>query len=219
MKSLFSFLKTTVIGGFLIIIPLLVVYFVLAEAVDLLIAVTQPIAERLPGDWIDSERDAKILALLILLGSCFIAGMIIKTRAGVSSGHWLEKHVLQKLPGYRMAKTLTRQFTGSEEASQFAPAVLRFGDEDLVLVYIIEEHDNGHLTVLIPGSPVGTAGGLRYVPGERVKRLNVPLGQAFNCVTHYGIGSGPLFVPHTPGQTAQETDRPPGGENAPGLSP
>jgi hypothetical protein len=53
---------------------------------------------------------------------------------------------------------------------------------------------------------VGTAGGLRYVPGERVKRLKAPLGQVFNCITQYGIGSGPLFTPHTPGTTEPETD-------------
>lgn len=214
MKSFFSFLKTTVIGGFLIIIPLLLVYFVLAEAVEMLVAITQPVAEMLPGDWIDNEREARILALLVLIGSCFIAGLVMKTRVGGSSGHWLEKHILTRLPGYRMARTLTKQFTGSAEASQFAPAVMRFGDEDLVLAYIIEEHDNGYFTLLLPGSPVGTAGGLRYVPGNRVKRLKAPLGQVFNCVTHYGVGSGPLFVPHTPGQTTEE-DRPPAGGKAP----
>jgi len=199
MKSSFSFFKTTVLGGLLVIVPLFLVYLVLAEAVGVLVAVVQPITEILPGDWVSTEREARFLALGILLALCFFTGLVTRTRLGIAIGHWMERTILQRVPGYKMARTLTKQFTGSEDASDFAPAVMRFGDEDLVLAYIIEEHANGYFTLLLPGAPVGTAGGLRYVPGERVTRLQVPLGQVFNCVTQYGIGSGPLFTPHTPG--------------------
>jgi uncharacterized membrane protein len=206
MKSSFSFFKTTLLGGLLVIVPLFLVYLVLAEAVDTLVAVVQPIVEMFPGDWISSEREARFLALGILLALCFFTGLVTRTRMGISVGHWMERTILHRVPGYRMARTLTKQFTGSEEASHFAPAVMQFGDEDLVLVYIIEEHDNGYFTVLMPGAPVGTAGGLRYVPGRRVKRLKVPLGQVFKCITHYGVGSGPLFIPHTPGRAGVESE-------------
>jgi len=218
MKGLFTFFKTTVLGGLLVVIPLFLVYVILAEAVDLLVGVVQPIAEMLPGDWISSEREGRILALVILLALCFLTGLVTRTRLGISTGKWMERTVLHRMPGYRIARTLTRQFTGREEANQFAPAVLRFGDEDLVLVYIIEEHENGYYTVLIPGSPVGTAGGLRYVPAGRVKRLKAPLGQVFNCITQYGIGSGPLFTPHTPGKTESDPGRGSGKEKTPEAS-
>jgi len=209
VKSFLSFLKTTILGGGLVIIPLVVVYLVLAEAVDLLVAVVQPVAEMLPADWIGTESEARIVALFLLLILCFCTGLLTRTHLGANVGSWMERTVLQRMPGYRMAKTLTRQFTGAETDSQFAPAVMQFGDEDLLLVYIIEEHDNGYFTVLMPGAPVGTAGGLRYVPGKRVKRLNVPLGQVFNCISHYGVGSGPFFVPHTPGSAGTESEREP----------
>jgi uncharacterized membrane protein len=205
MKGLFTFFKTTVLGGLLIVIPLVLVYLILAEAVDLLVAVVQPVAEMLPKDWIHTELEARITAALLLVALAFLMGLVTRTRLGISTGSWMERTVLQRIPGYKVARTLTRQFTGSEEASNFAPAVMQFGDEDLVLAYIIEEHDNGYFTLLLPGSPVGTAGGLRYVPGTRVKRLKAPLGQVFNCITQYGIGSGPLFTPHTPGKTEPGT--------------
>jgi uncharacterized membrane protein len=199
VKSPFSFFKSTLLGGLLVIIPIFLLYLILDEAVDTVVAVLQPIAEMLPGDWATSERGARFLALGILLAGCFLTGLVTRTPLGVRTGLWVERTILNRVPGYRMVRTLTKQFAGSEDASQFAPAVMRFGEEDLVLAYIIEEHENGYFTLLLPGSPVGTAGGLRYVPGERVTRLKVPLGQVFNCVTQYGIGSGPLFIPHTPG--------------------
>jgi uncharacterized membrane protein len=201
MKAFLSFLKTTVLGGLLVFIPLFLIYLVLEEAVDSIIGVLQPIAGILPSDWVASERQARLLALGILLALFFVAGVVTRTRMGIGVGHWIERTILHRVPGYRLLRRLTKQFAGSEDSSGFAPAVMRFGDEDLVLAYIIEEHANGYFTLLLPGSPVGTAGGLRYVPGERVTRLKVPLGQVFNCVTQYGIGSGPLFIPHTPGIT------------------
>lgn len=206
MKGFLSFVRTTVLGGLLVIVPLFLVLLVLTEAVDMVIAVVHPFAVMLPGDWVASERVARFLALGILLGLCFLIGLATRTRRGVSTGHWMERTVLQRVPGYAMARTLTKQFTGGEEESRFAPAVLRSKEGDLSLAYIIEEHDNGYFTLLLPSSPVGTAGSLRYVPGERVKRLQVPLSRVFNCVTQYGIGSGPLFIPNTPFAAGRETD-------------
>jgi len=206
MKSSLSFFKSTILGGLLVIVPLFLVYLLLAEAVETLIAIVEPVVEMFPGDWALSAFQARFLALGILVGLCFLTGLATRTRKGIDTGHWMERTVLHRVPGYKMARTLTKQFAGSEDASNFAPAVMRFGEEDLVLAYIIEEHENGYFTLLLPGSPVGTAGGLRYVPGDRVTRLKVPLGQVFNCVTQYGIGSGPLFVPHTPGATEAEPE-------------
>jgi uncharacterized membrane protein len=211
MKAFFTFFKTTVLGGLLVIIPLFLVYLILAEAVDTFVAILQPAANMLPKGWVGSELEARILAFLVLLLLCFLTGLMFRTRTVASAGSWFERSFLHRLPGYRMARTLTRQFTGGEETSAFAPAVMRFGDEDLVLAYIIEEHDNGYFTLLLPGSPVGTAGGLRYVPGGRVTRLKVPLSEAFKCITHYGIGSGPLFTPHTPGAAESEKEESQGG--------
>jgi uncharacterized membrane protein len=206
VKSFLNFLKTTILGGLLVIVPLFLVFLVLTEAVDMVIAVVHPFAVMLPGEWVASERVARFLALGILLGLCFLIGLATRTRRGVSSGRWMERTVLQRVPGYAMAKTLTKQFTGGEGESRFAPAVLRSREGDLTLAYIIEEHDNGYFTLLLPSSPVGTAGSLRYVSGERVKRLQVPLSRVFNCVTQYGIGSGPLFIPNTPFAAERETD-------------
>jgi uncharacterized membrane protein len=204
MKAFFTFLKTTILGGIFVIVPFFVVYLILAEAVDMLVSFVLPIAGMLPKDWVGSEREARILAILSLLTLSFVTGLAFRTRMGVSAGVWFERTVLHRLPGYRLAKTLTRQISGSETESQFAPAVVRMGPDALVFAYIIEEHDTGYFTVLLPGSPVGTAGGLQYVSGERVQRLAVPLSQVFNCITHYGIGSGPLFTPHTPGTEPPE---------------
>jgi uncharacterized membrane protein len=128
MKSPFSFFKTTLLGGLLVIIPVFLVYLLLAEAVDTLVAVVQPVVEMFPGDWVLSEREARFLALGLLLALCFLTGLATRTRMGISAGSWMERTVLHRVPGYKMARRLTKQFAGSEDSSGFAPAVMRFGD-------------------------------------------------------------------------------------------
>jgi len=103
MKSFFFFFKTTVLGGILVIVPLVIVLMVVSEAVEMLVSIVQPIAERLPGDWVTSEREARFLALFILLVLCFLTGLMTRTRLGTSAGHWIERTVLHRIPGYRLA--------------------------------------------------------------------------------------------------------------------
>lgn len=204
MKSSFNFFKTTVLGGLFVVIPLVIVYLLFSEALDLLVSLVSPIAGMLPENWFANVRQARIVALFLLITLSFLTGLVVRTQLGVGAGKWFERTVLKRIPGYGLAKTLTGQISGGEAGSQFAPAVVSMGPDTLVFAYIIEEHDTGYFTVLLPASPVGTAGGLQYVSGKCVRRLEAPLSKVFNCITQYGIGSGPLFIPHTPGATSPE---------------
>jgi len=199
-------LGSTVIRGVLVVVPVLIVYWLAVEMLNFVASTVRPVAEVLPWEKSLSEAGELFTALIILIALSFLVGLATRTRTGVGSGLWLESKVLHRLPGYGLAKTLTRQIAGDEAGSRFAPAVMKLGSNALVFAYIIEEHDNGYFTVLLPGSPVGTAGGLQYVPGEQVQRLKVPLARVFNCITSYGIGSGPLFAPHTPGPAGVEPE-------------
>ena len=100
MKSFLSFLKTTVLGVLLVIIPVFLIYLVLTEAVDTVIAVVQPVVEVFPCDWVLSEGEARFLALGLLLALCFITGLATRTRTGISAGNWMERTVLHRVPGY-----------------------------------------------------------------------------------------------------------------------
>jgi len=194
-------------GGLLVVIPLFIVYLLIAEVVRFVTSMVQPVAEMLPWEAKLSAIGESLLSLVILIALCFATGLAMRTRVGAGTGAWLENRVLHRLPGYRLARTLTRQFAGTEADSRFAPAVLKIGADSLTFAYIIEEHDTGYSTVLIPGAPVGTVGSLQYVPNERVQRQSVPLGRVFNCITSYGIGSGPLFAPYIPKVTGTQAEK------------
>jgi uncharacterized membrane protein len=95
-----------------------------------------------------------------------------------------------------MAKTLSQQFAGTDSAdkSMFVPAVLSLPQDSMQLVYLIEEHDNGFSTVIIPSAPAALAGPLQYVRNERLRKLDVPLAMMVQSLQAYGIGAGALFA-------------------------
>ena len=47
-----------------------------------------------------------------------------------------------------------------------------------MLAFIVEEHDNGDHTVLIPNAPTPMIGTLHHVRRDRVRTLDVPLADA-----------------------------------------
>ena len=48
MKQLLDFLKTTAMGGLFVLLPILLLYLLLAEALDLIVALATPIADLFP---------------------------------------------------------------------------------------------------------------------------------------------------------------------------
>jgi uncharacterized membrane protein len=199
MKVLLSFLATTVIGGLLVLVPVALLILILDDVLFMVVELVAPVAELRPVERLGGEVVATIVALALIVGFCFLVGLVARTAIGSRLGGWVEDAVLRRVPAYGMLKTLSQQFVGAGGADQsmFVPAVLSLPEDSLQLVYLIEEHGNGFATVMIPSVPAALAGPLQYVRSERLRKLEVPLAQVVQALQGCGIGAGPLFAPET----------------------
>lgn len=188
-----SFVKTTVIGGLVVVIPISLIIIILGDLFANLIEMTQPVAKYLPfNDFINTIIVA-ILAVTIIFLICFITGLIVRTSWGVSGKDWFERSILNRLPMYSMLKNLTQRFM-EHEGTQFTPAEIDlFGSDCAVIGVIVEELIDGRISVFVPVTPAATVGQVYLVPAERVKRLDAPLGSMINTITEWGIGAGKLY--------------------------
>ena len=195
MKGFGDFVKTCIVGGFLGVLPVLLAVFVLVETVDLLGAVTQPVVDMLPVEELGGVEVASILAMLLILFACFGAGALLRTRFGSWVQALIERSVLNRLPGYTVLKTVSRRVGGVEDGTLFSAALADIhGTEAWVWAFIVEEHESGYYTLLLPNAPTPTVGTLYYVSSERVKKLDVPVSAAVNCIMQWGIGSKELLA-------------------------
>jgi uncharacterized membrane protein len=193
VKALLNFAKTTIIGGFFIVLPAAILLFVIGKGVAVLVAAVAPIVEDMTIREIGGIGVATLLSILLLLALCFVTGLLVRTRLGRLAGGWVEGKILQRIPGYGMIRNLTQRFTGMD-GTEFAPALVDLhGTGTRSPAFIVEEHEDGGYTIFMPLAPTPTIGQVHFVPRERVTRIDAPFGEAVNTFVRWGVGSGKLF--------------------------
>ena len=193
MKQLFEFLKTTALGGVFVLLPILILYLLISEALDLIVALATPIADLFPKETFEKVEFPVIVGLILILGVSFLIGLGLRSEKGRRLGLWIERTILGRLPAYEALKSLTTGFAEAGKDGAFRAAVLTSSDGDRELVYIIEDHDDGHSTVLLPWAPAAFAGSVKIVDRKRVEMLDANLGDVSKVLSHWGVGSRELL--------------------------
>jgi len=114
MKTLATFLKMTLVGGLLVVLPLWVSLLLLLKAIKSALLVLQPIAKLVPQKFVHHD----ILALCLLVLICFAVGLLIRTETGTRIGDWLEQDLLGRIPGFPLIRGMIRQFAGEKDLWQ-----------------------------------------------------------------------------------------------------
>ena len=196
MKTIARFLKVTLVGGLLVVLPLWVSLLMLFKAINGALKMLLPIAKLLPQKIVHE----KIAAMLLLLLICFVVGLLTRTQLGQRAGHWIVENILDRIPGFALIRGMTRQFVGNKEETLFQPALVEI-EEALVPAFIIEKHTDGQFTVFVSSSPTPMAGAIYILSPERVHPVDVPLRKAMVCVTKWGAGAAEMRAAMRPGKT------------------
>jgi len=196
MKTLTKFLKMTLVGGLLVVLPIWVSLLLLLKAIKGAMAMLLPIAKLLPQRFVHE----KVAALGLLLVICFVVGLLARTRPGKQVGEWLSGHILDRIPGFSLVRGMTRQLAGKKDEESFQPALVEI-EEALVPAFIIEKHTDGQFTVFVSSSPTPMAGAIYILSPERVHPVDVPLRKAMVCVTKWGAGAAEMRAAMRPGKT------------------
>jgi uncharacterized membrane protein len=194
LKQLLDFLKTTAMGGLFVLLPILLLYLLLAEALDLIVALATPIADLFPEGTFGKVEFPVIFGLVLILGLSFVIGLGLRAKIARRSGRWFERTVLDRLPAYNALKSLTTGFAEAGKAGAFKAAVLTSSDGDREFVYVIEDHGDEDLTVLVPWAPAAFAGSVKIVDRDRIKFLEANLGDVSRALGHWGVGVRELLA-------------------------
>ena len=184
MNKKLSMLKTNIIYGVLVIVPLAVIFLFLSKIVEILEAVAKPLGL----ESYFSAGLAVIIGLLLLLIVCFVIGVLVRTAIGTWSFERFENKVLKQIPGYQIISQALKGFAAEETAYPKALVHL-LGSEAAVLGFVMEEKDNGSMTVFVPSSPAITVGSVYIVDRSRVTILEASTMELADCLSQWGIGS------------------------------
>jgi uncharacterized membrane protein len=189
MKYAREFVTSTVVGGLFIVVPVYLAVLLLLKGMKSVGGLVRPIAVLVP-DWLPAEG---LLSLLLVLALCFFVGMAVRTRSGRAVRERMEMVFFERLPGYGLLRSLTQRLAGDSEGRTWQPALVEIEDA-LVPGFVIEELDDGRLTVFVPSVPTPLAGAVYVLHRERVHLLDIPFTQAIKTVSRWGAGSKDLVA-------------------------
>lgn len=187
MKLNGEFMKSTLVSGVLVILPLALVLMIVLKIIEMIGPLATPIVAWLP----QALRFPALITLLLLFLACLVAGLLAQTRAGRGVGNSLEGAILNRIPGYSMVRSITRRIANVEESEKFAPAFVELEDA-LVPAFVVEEHADGRYTVFVPSAPTPAVGAIYVMARERVYIVDAPFLNAVRCISTWGVGAAKL---------------------------
>ncbi len=133
MKYAREFITSTIVGGLFIVVPVYLATLLMLKGMKSVASVVRPLAVLVP-DWIPAER---LFSLLLVLGLCFLVGLVVRTQAGQALRERMEKVFFDRLPGYSLLRSLTQRMAGDSDEHAWQPALVEIEDA-LVPAFIIE---------------------------------------------------------------------------------
>ena len=192
MRTLFEFVKTTVIGGLLFLVPVVLLVVLLEKAVAIALKVMVPLASHFPNQTVVGVTSATLIAILLLLVLSFGAGLFARTRSGNRFGEWIEEVVLSRIPGYVLIRGMVHDLQASVvalDADKQQRSVFVMLDDTWQLGVVVEQLPTGRLVVFVPGAPSPLSGSLYYLPPDRVRPSGLTVSETASLLQRLGRGS------------------------------
>ena len=186
MKSPIRFLRTTLTGGIIFLLPVTILIIVLKKAFDLLAQISAPLARKLPDGFLGFDG-SKLIGVLLLVFICFISGLAFRSEGIKRWVGKLEENVLSLLPGYTLLKSIAADAVGEKIERSLLPVLVEDGDS-WNIGFLVEEGE-GLCTVFFPEAPRHDSGEVKIVPSNIVKRVDVPANLAARSLKSYGKGA------------------------------
>ena len=187
MKAILSFIKDTLTGGILFLIPLIVLYTLYKKAHELIIKIAKPILHILPDTVFGIGREKVFLVITVLL-VCFISGLLFRSHLVRKGMGKLEGKLFSKIPGYSMMKAVTVDTLGEEELKHNMSSILVKDDNSWSIGFLVEEA-NELCTVFIPEAPGYTAGDVKIISSADIQKLNISTKDVVKILKQYGKGA------------------------------
>jgi len=180
--------KTNITYGLIVLIPVAIIVLLLAKIVEVLELIGDPLGlESLTGTAV-----AIAAGILLLLALCYVVGALVRSRRTGISFERIEAVLLSKVPGYEVLGNVLKGF--ADDQSSFPPALVNlYGPDAAVFGLIMDENEDGTLTIFVPASPALTVGVVHVVNPNLVTRLEASVADVTGCVSQWGIGSSKVL--------------------------
>jgi uncharacterized membrane protein len=186
---MFAFLRSTLMGGLFVVVPVTLVLFVLGHAFVSLRTAMAPVSHLLPFE----STVPGIWALVALLLLSFGAGLLLKIPPLRRWAVARREKLAERLPVVRFLRGVHEGMVDSSGRKSLKPALVETGD-GLVPAFVVEDLPDGRCVVFVPAVPSVLQGAVYIVEPERVHLVDAGIGKVGQCIAHWGIGARELVA-------------------------
>ena len=192
-----QFIKSRILTGLYVLLPLMLLWIGLREIGGLLASMAEPIADMFPSSYFDDLKWPGVVAALLIIAASFVIGIAAMLSTMKLLGQKIEKTILFPIPMYKMLKIISSSLVQAE-TSDVMPAIIKDGNGGGDPCYVMEEHDSGLATVLLPWSPASFAGSIKVVSKSQLEYLNCSIDEFSRSISFMGIGLADCLTQSTP---------------------
>jgi uncharacterized membrane protein len=186
-----TFLRTTLIGGVVFLVPISVLILIFGKAYKLMVRVSEPLSRWLPVETIAGIAKANLLALIAIILVCFVAGLLYKSRIMSRLVRSLESGFLNLIPGYIFIKGFTDGLVDDDE-EHLTPIMVRF-DDAWQVAFQVEVLADNRVVLFLPGAPNPWSGSIMIMSEDRVQPIETTMAGAIRNLRSLGRGSRELL--------------------------
>jgi uncharacterized membrane protein len=193
MPLFVRFIKKTVIGGIFFLVPIGAIIFVVGNVVSFM----HPIAAQIAGILGPAELGPFLMVAIIVLALVavsFVSGLLASSIVGHNVFDWLERMVLNRVPGYSIVKNAADSAAmslGQIKASGPAKAVYLRSGEGWQIGFVMEKIDEDICAILTPDAPTPTSGPLILVASDQFVESDLTVNEAMGFLMRLGVGGIP----------------------------
>jgi uncharacterized membrane protein len=182
-----KFLITTVIGGVVVLLPIVILVWVVSLVLRFVESLIDPISQMMDFKLPDLVADIIIIAGIVAF--CFVVGLIVQTRFGRSALLYIEREYLEKVPAYSTIRDIIQQFSGTKKAPfKQVVSVDVFGTGTEMTGFITDSEGDIY-TVFVPTAPNPTNGFVFHVHASQLKFVGARTEDAMRTIVGMGVGS------------------------------
>jgi uncharacterized membrane protein len=192
MRNTLGVWKTTILGGVFFLLPFAIVVFLIGQVAYVIGLAASPIKHLIDiNQWsIGGVSLTFILATVLVLALCYIAGLAAQRSLGTRFAEKIERYLLMLFPRYGVLKDqLASNIGGKTSTPPMKPVLVTFDDASR-LGFEVERSASGAVIVYMPGAPDPWQGHIISVEAARVAALAVPFGQAVSLCETMGRAAG-----------------------------
>jgi uncharacterized membrane protein len=189
MRAISHFLRTTILGGILFLTPIVVLVLILEKAFDLARRGLKPVATMIPARLAFGVTTEAVIAIVLIVLLCFLAGLLARTRLAQGFVTGLESSVLSKVPAYEYLKQAGASVMGLGETAEHPVVLAHLGGAWRIGIQT-DVAEGGLVAVFVPNSPNAFSGSVFFLPPDKVRPADQPLATVIGCLRRCGVGSG-----------------------------